>query len=332
MTAKQAQQYLLDVVERLEECYDGFELQFMGGEPLMEFTTIKEVSEWAWQYPFKRSLKQIFLVSNGTLLNDVMSEWFAANKNRICIGLSFDGTAVMQNENRSDSFSRVALNFFSSTWPKQTVKMTISPQSINGLAEGVKFLHEQGFCSVTADLAMGKNVRWSNDHLLTFSNQLHQLVDYYLASNDTKCSFSMLDIDIAKVMYKPNRWKKCACGEELVCIDCDGASYACHLFSPVAAGEKRADKSHHIHFDDDILFASDECKNCFLFPVCQGCCGMNWLCTGDVAKTDAFSCASFKIRFLIACEYRYRLAEKLGLDEDLKMIDSILTIYKQNNI
>lgn len=57
MTAKQAQQYLLDVVERLEECYDGFELQFMGGEPLMEFTTIKEVSEWAWQYPFKRSLK-----------------------------------------------------------------------------------------------------------------------------------------------------------------------------------------------------------------------------------------------------------------------------------
>ena len=109
------------------------EIQFMGGEPLLEFSLIKEVSEWLWDNGFDKGDNMLFAPTNGTLLNDEMREF--------ALGLSFDGDQVMQNTNRSDSYHKVDLKFFAATWPEQSVKMTISPSTVGHLAEGVKFLH-----------------------------------------------------------------------------------------------------------------------------------------------------------------------------------------------
>lgn len=90
-TAKRA---ILDVFD--ETGFDGVSIQFMGGEPLLAFPLIKDVSEWLWskniKYPYS-----LFAATNGTLLNEDMKVWFTANKHRISLGLSFDGDVNESN-------------------------------------------------------------------------------------------------------------------------------------------------------------------------------------------------------------------------------------------
>ena len=128
-TAKRA---ILDVFD--ETGFDGVSIQFMGGEPLLAFPLIKDVSEWLWskniKYPYS-----LFAATNGTLLNEDMKVWFTANKHRISLGLSFDGDVNTQNTNRSNSASLVDLDYFRDTWPESSVKMTISTDSLKYLCE-----------------------------------------------------------------------------------------------------------------------------------------------------------------------------------------------------
>lgn len=146
------QRLILSHAESLSDEYDSFEIHFMGGEPLLEYLLIKDISEWLWTQSFPKTLTMIYAPTNGTLLTDEIRNWASSNKDRCCLGLSFDGDSSMQNVNRSKSASKVDLKFFSSTWPKQSVKMTVSPSTVNSLADGVKYLHNNGFISVVTDL------------------------------------------------------------------------------------------------------------------------------------------------------------------------------------
>lgn len=58
-----------------------------------------------------------------------MKNWFNLNKSRIILGLSYDGTDFMQDINRSGSSKFIDKKFFLETYPKQSVKMTISKKN-----------------------------------------------------------------------------------------------------------------------------------------------------------------------------------------------------------
>jgi len=324
MTTEQAKSYLTRVVDSIDEDYDGFEVQFMGGEPLLDFPLMKDVSEWLWNESWSLPLVQIFAATNGTLLDDEKKKWFTKNKDRICLGLSFDGSRLMQNINRSGSYNDVNLSYFAKTWPNQSVKMTISPETVYHLYDGAIHLYSCGFKNLAADLALGKNVHWKQEHLITFNQQLQALADYYVANPD--CSrISFLDIDVISVLHDGGRrFKHCGCGEELVCIDCDGKEYACHLFSPVSASIQQTMESKSIDFKDYSQFASEKCRECLLINVCTRCCGMNFLCNGDIKEPAPFSCAAFRIQFAVACAMQLRLAESFGDVESQEEINKVI--------
>lgn len=321
------QRLVLSQVESLPEEYDSFEIHFMGGEPLLEFPLIREISEWLWSQSFKKILTMIYAPTNGTLLTAEIRNWASSNKDRFCLGLSFDGDSSMQNVNRSKSASKVDLKFFSSTWPKQSVKMTVSPSTVNSLADGVKYLHNNGFISVVTDLAMGKEIGWEAQHLKTLSNQLDELSKFYVQER-TNCHMSMLDIDIFGLeMPQDNTQKSCSCGEDLSCIDLNGEEYACHLFSPVALPIDRAKESQSIEFDNYHILQSKVCQKCVLNCLCNHCYGMNYICTGDVTKADPFHCAAFKIMFTANCRHQLRIAkqdnDKVAFERIRKFINLI---------
>lgn len=324
MTAENAKMYIASQIELLGELYDEFEVQFMGGEPLMVFPVIKEVSEWLWKQNFNVPLVQIFIPTNGTLLNDEMKAWFEQNKKKVCLGLSFDGNRLMQNINRSNSFAKVDLDFFLHTWPQQSVKMTVSPDTIDSLYEGVMFLYQHGLHYVTVDLAMGKRIEWTSHHLGIFAEQLQMLVDYYLC-NPKHPRISLLDVEVFLSLNENSASKKCGCGEHLVCVDCDGTTYACHLFAPITASQKQAAASRSIDFFRHEDFISMQCRECSLQPLCTQCYGMNYLCTGDVAQQFPFTCEATKIQFLIACNLQLQLAQKEGNSSKVELIEDIVS-------
>lgn len=317
--------YIERTVNNLDVSYGSFEVQFMGGEPLLAFEVIRQVSEWLWKQSFKTKLTQVFIVTNGTLLDDNMKKWFTANKDRICLGLSFDGDRIMQNMNRSNSSSLVDLSYFVLTWPEQTIKLTVSPLTLNMLYDGVTSLHASGVKKITADLAMGKNVAWNDEYLQILHEQLLRLSRYYISYPD-KHPVSLLCLDIDSVEVVPHD-KPCGCGEDLVCIDVDGKEYACHLFSPITIGEdKAAIASSTLNFVRHEDFVDEICHGCLLQATCTNCPGMNYINTGQVNRQDKFTCKANKVIFLANCEFALMKCEK---SKDYDRISYVESIVKQ---
>ena len=316
MSANKAKEYIQKQVEKLDDEYESFEVQFMGGEPLMVFPMIQEVAEWSWKQYFNKTMKMLYAPTNGTLLTSEMKPWLLANKHRFCLGLSFDGDNFMQNINRSDSFKNVDIDFFSKTWPEQSVKMTVSPQTIENLAKGVRFLFDKGFNDVVADLAMGDKAVWSKQSLVVLKEQLNILVDEYVDCPQ-KPRVSLLNLNLDDVFKLEKSEKCCSCGEHFLCVDFDGSEYACHLFSPIAGDKEKAKAGQQINFSEHSIFISDSCRQCGLVNLCNRCAGMNFLCNNNVAEPLPFHCAAFKIIFWANCRLQYLLA--------LKNKDSIMT-------
>lgn len=331
MSVSTAKRVLLDKLTSLDDGFDSIEIHFMGGEPLLEYPFIVEICEWLWNSDlYKRREIIFFAPTNGTLLNEDMKEWFSKNRERVILGLSFDGDHYMQDVNRSNSSSYVDLSFFTKIWPQQSVKMTVSPDTIGYLFEGVQYLQQRGFDNVSADLAMGDNVLWKTEHLMIFKQELSKFVEFYTKNPDTS-RFSMFGINVADIM-KPNPStpiKCCSCGESLVCIDCDGIEYGCHLFSPISIDYAKAQYARtHINFKNHSIFESASCKQCALNQFCNRCCGMNYICTGDVSKPLPFHCSAIKLIFAANCRLQLNIARDSKNEMVYKQIMSIINKLK----
>lgn len=324
-TAKRA---ILDVFD--ETGFDGVSIQFMGGEPLLAFPLIKDVSEWLWskniKYPYS-----LFAATNGTLLNEDMKVWFTANKHRISLGLSFDGDVNTQNTNRSNSASLVDLDYFRDTWPESSVKMTISTDSLKYLCENVVFLEENGFTKIKTDLAYMHG--WTKQHLVLWNEQLSLLKNYYLDSNrDMHCSLFNTPIDA--ILSEERHAKRCSCGEEMSCVDWDGTIYPCQMFAPISMDSAMYNKVKDIDFADAENFQVQECRDCVLQSCCPGCTGCSLKFNGAINRINPFYCKAFMIQIFHTLDYQLKVAEKIENEierENLKHdINKIITSLKLN--
>lgn len=324
-TAKRA---ILDVFN--ETGFDGVSIQFMGGEPLLAFPLIKDVSEWLWnrniEFPYS-----LFAATNGTLLNEDMKVWFTANKHRISLGLSFDGDVNTQNTNRSNSASLVDLDYFRDTWPESSVKMTVSTDSLKYLCENVVFLEEKGFTKIKTDLAYMHG--WTKQHLVLWNEQLSLLKKYYLDSDrDMHCSLFNTPIDA--ILSEERHAKRCSCGEEMCCVDWDGTIYPCQMFAPISMDSAMYNKVKDIDFADAENFQVQECRDCVLQSCCPGCAGCNLKFNGAINRINPFYCKAFMIQIFHTLDYQLKVAEKIENEierENLKHdINKIITSLKLN--
>lgn len=324
-TAKRA---ILDVFN--ETGFDGVSIQFMGGEPLLAFPLIKDVSEWLWnrniEFPYS-----LFAATNGTLLNEDMKVWFTANKHRISLGLSFDGDVNTQNTNRSNSASLVDLDYFRDTWPESSVKMTVSTDSLKYLCENVVFLEEKGFTKIKTDLAYMHG--WTKQHLVLWNEQLSLLKKYYLDSDrDMHCSLFNTPIDA--ILSEERHAKRCSCGEKMSCVDWDGTIYPCQMFAPISMDSAMYNKVKDIDFADAENFQVQECRDCVLQSCCPGCAGCNLKFNGAINRINPFYCKAFMIQIFHTLDYQLKVAEKIENEierENLKHdINKIITSLKLN--
>ena len=72
------------------------EIDFIGGEPLLEFDLIKEIIKYTCSK--SQEYKYIFFATtNGTFLSSEMKSWFTAHKDCFWLGLRLDGATVNGN-------------------------------------------------------------------------------------------------------------------------------------------------------------------------------------------------------------------------------------------
>lgn len=289
---------IVDYELNLDDGIDNVEIDLFGGEPLLEFETVRGLIDYCRGNDYPKNYI-FFITTNGVLLNDERKEWLRNNTDMLQMGLSLDGTKAMHDKNRNNSFDKIDLQFFKSVYGLQAVKMTVSAETLPSLAEGVIFCHEQGF-EVSCNLAYG--IDWSNpNNVSLLEGQLMALIDYYLSHPGVK-PCAMLDVNRLKSLsYTMEEYHRyCGAGYAMKAYDYDGQVYPCQHFLPISIGREKALQSLDIDFTNSVTDERNftaECKTCIIRNLCPTCYGENFAATGNIHLRDMNMCRLFKVQF-----------------------------------
>lgn len=303
-------------------------IDLFGGEPFLNFELMKRIVDYVC-HEYGTDGIHFFTTTNGTLVHGEVQKWLKAHKAIFTCGISLDGTERAHNINRSNSFSKIDIDFFLNTYPKQGVKMTISKESLPYLSESVIFLTELGF-EVGCNCAEG--IDWSDGKCgEILGEQLNLLIDYYLDHPAAK-KCSMLDAKIGILSHpNPSFHRNCGSGRYMHCYDAYGECYPCQLFAPLSVG-KKAIKLKDADLSDEVPIEKldKRCAHCYYLPICPRCEGANYASTGSRFSISDVECLHRRIIFaanakLKALEWE-RGVLKLNECEEQALIRSILKI------
>ena len=294
--------------------FDELEIDFMGGEPLMNFPLIKGIVEW-----LETGVIDVpwicFATTNGTLLTDEIKAWLREHKDAINLGASYDGNSQMQSTNRGTDKHNIDLAFFHEVWPHQALHMTISKETLPTLAEGVLDIQERGY---NVDAALAEGVDWTIDDALIYREQLCLLKNAYL-KNTALTPFNRLTRFVSVYDLPPTekvQEKWCGTGKQMATYDIDGQKYGCHMFTPIVLGKDKALLSDAVKWESPESTADDYCKSCVLRNFCPTCPGFNYKYRGQLAVRDKRWCPVILAEALTACEFQVeRIAAIDKLDE-----------------
>ena len=313
---------------------DGVEIDFIGGEPLLEFPLIKEIVYYVLDKQSK--IPFIFFAStNGTVLTTEMKRWFLENIDIFQLGLSLDGKKETHDYNRSNSFDSIDIDFFLKNYPEQGVKMTLSEYSLRHLADDIKYIHSLGFKEIEGvNLAEG-TFNWDKDEYISLLiPQLKMLVDFYVEHGDLKpCMLLNKDIDICESKIK-ERQKWCGIGIGTPFFDIDGKRYPCSFITPMTFSQNELNVIIQTNFSNEKLFIDDECfNNCYIYPICPTCAGANYMINKCFNKRNKSKCRIQKLTALFIADLQAkRLVKSGGLfgsnKDDTKLYYTIEAIKK----
>lgn len=310
------------------EKFDEIQVDFMGGEPLMNFPLIKEVVEWleggGIDVPWI-----CFASTNGTLIDYPMKKWLKQHKRYMVLGASYDGTGLMQSKNRGTDMFDIDLPFFHELWPEQTFQMTISKNTLPYLAEGVLYVQRKGY-EINASLAQG--VDWTKEDAQQYRRQLTILKQVYL--NDTKLSpLNRLTKYVDVFNLAPSERKQihvCGSGLNMVTYDIDGRRYGCHMFTPIVLGKGKGVGVDDVEWEKPGLMADPFCETCVLRRFCPTCPGFNYKYRGDFSIRDKRWCSMVLAEAMTACEFqieRIAMMDSMSV-EDAEHAQTAITAYK----
>ena len=307
--------------------FDELQIDFMGGEPLMNFPLIKEIVEWLEGDVI--SVPWIcFATTNATLLTDEIKAWLREHKNSFTLGASYDGTSKMQSTNRGTDKYNIDLAFFHELWPSQALHVTISKETLPTLAEGVLDMQARGY---TVEAALAEGVDWTIDDAVVYREQLSILKDAYL-KNPALTPFNRLSrpvnvFDLPATERRQEKW--CGTGKGMATYDIDGKKYGCHMFTPIVCGDK-ALLADAVEWDSPESNADDYCKSCVLRGFCPTCPGFNYKYRGHIAIRDKCWCPMVLAEAMTACEFqveRIAAIDKLDL-KDAQHGQAVLEAYQ----
>lgn len=288
------------ITRSFAEEYDADFLEFdlHGGEIALVFNYIKEICDWTWNRKWNKPYV-FHATTNGTLIHGQIQKWFKENAQRFNLGLSLDGNKMMHDINRSKSYDSIDLNFFHDTYPEQPVKMTISPQSLPYLFNGIIDIYKKGF-NVSANLAYGPD--WNKQELKRiYYEELLKLVGWYLEHPQIPvCSllsdrgFDYIGYIISN-NYSQTHRKWCGVGENLKCFSVEGYESPCQMFNPSSFNTRNTQK---IDLDFSTISLDNVCSACPILPICPTCYGKNFIRNLKLIKKPDEMCDFVKIESL----------------------------------
>ncbi len=289
------------------------DIAFFGGEPLLNFTLMKEVVQYA-QKRGEESCKEFGfnITTNASLLNNEMITFLKENKIKPLI--SFDGPKEIQDTQRP--FKNGKRSSYDVIAPKIKKLLEILPDSqcrativgSTNLLAVDKALSEIGFRSkyltaVSWPLFNNNDTPLPNRDLAGMFNRAEAEAQDLLTGikernlerlNGLKDS-GVLFFSLEGFVNGQKRFFPCGAGRSHMAVSCSGDVYLCHRF--VGSKAHRLGNIFSGDLDRDIYQTSalqfqDECKNCFAKYLCAGGCYHDNLgTTGSIFEPNKDMCA-----------------------------------------
>ncbi len=303
------------------------ELDFFGGEPLMNYDVVKKLVEYGRKRE-KECGKHIrfTMTTNGTLLDDESIEFL--NKEMSNIVLSVDGRRSVND------FMRPAANgdgTYDAIIPmyKKLVKDRKGDWYVRGtftsknldFCEDVMALADEGFQNISVEpvvLDADDEFAIKEEHLPTIFAEYDKLADSMIKLNREGRGFTffhfMIDLDAGPCVYK--RTKGCGSGCEYVSVTPDGSVYPCHQFAemePFKMGSVYGTELNGdiaAQFCHNNIITNETCSKCFAKYFCGGgCAANNHKYSGGITKPYEIGCILEKKR--VECAIAVKVAKLL---------------------
>jgi len=319
------------IFENIPLGLDGVAINFIGGEPLLEFELIQQIYEYA---SLKEGDKLFFATTNGTIRHKKMKKWFYQHRENFVLGLSLDGKPLTHNHNRNNSFSKIDIDFFLKTWPHQGIKMTLSEFSLNHLAEDIIFLHSLGFKEIRGVNIFEGNFDWSASKFIeALIPQLEKLVEFYVENDKLEIN-QMLgrSLEICEIRDSSKKW--CGIGSGAIFFDTDGTKLPCPFVTPMTFSKEELENIGKTDFYNENNFIDDDCfLNCYIYPICPNCAGANYLTQKSFKMRDKSKCKLQKLITLYVAElFARRIVKNPNSFDEARLYHLINAIKKIKTI
>ena len=293
------------------------EIDFFGGEPLMNMTTVKAVVEYARSLEASTGKTFSFtMTTNCLLLNEENRKWL--NDNMYNVVLSIDGrreihNAVRKTPNGADAFDVIlnnALEFRKIRGDKSYyVRGTFTAKNLD-FCEDVLYLNDCGFDQISMEPVVTDlpDLQIRKEHLPRIFEEYEKLAAAYIDRRRTEDKWFnffhfMYDLEGGPCVIK--RLTGCGSGCEYLAVTPRGDIYPCHQFAerkPYKMGNVLEGTGYDMSvseiFAGNIVTNKPDCTNCPAKYYCSGGCVANNLnFAGDMNKPYDISCAMMKKRF-----------------------------------
>ena len=305
------------------------EIDYFGGEPLMNFDVVKEITEYAKAEGEKYGKNFRFTVTtNGILLNDEIKEYI--NENMSNVVLSIDGTKETNDRMRyrvdgSGSYDTIVPKFQdlaqSRNQDRYYVRGTFTAYNVD-FAKDVIHLADLGFKQTSVEPVVApetEDYALTKEHIPAVFKEYEKLAEEYVKRYKEGNWFNffhfMIDLDQGPCVVK--RLSGCGAGHEYLAVAPNGDIYPCHQFvgnSDFLMGnvsEGKIDENIKNYFEKSNIYTKEKCRNCFAKFYCSGGCSANaWNFNGDINKPYELACEFEKKR--VECAIAIEAVKKLG--------------------
>ena len=305
------------------------EVDFFGGEPLMNFQVVKDLVAYARSIEKEKGKNFRFtLTTNGVLVDDDVIQW--ANRECSNVVLSLDGRKEVHDRFRVDyagrgSYDQIVPKFQELVRQRGNkdyyMRGTFTHANPDFLKD-IQTMLDLGFNELSMEpvvCAADDPSALTEDDLPIVMEQYEKLADLMLQRDKEGRPFTfyhyMIDLTGGPCIYK--RISGCGSGTEYMAVTPWGDLYPCHQF----VGEERfclgniwegvTNREIQNEFACCNVYAHPECRDCWARLYCSGGCAANaYHATGSVTGVYEYGCKLFRKR--MECAIRVAVARALG--------------------
>ena len=325
----------LDFLVKNSGTRKNLEVDFFGGEPLVNFDVVKQLVKYARSIEKETGKHFRFtLTTNGMLLDDDVIDFLNKEMNNVV--LSLDGRKEINDAKRKkingegsyDIIVPKFQNFVEKRGNKEYYMRGTFTRNNLDFTKDIFHMADLGFKELSMEpvvSSLDTDYALKEEDLDTIFEQYEILAKEMIKRRKQGNPFTfyhyMIDLSGGPCIYK--RITGCGSGTEYLAVTPTGDFYPCHQFvgdEKFLMGNVRDGVTNTELRDEFKLcnaYSRKECKDCWAKLYCSGGCSANaYHATGSINNVYEYGCKLFKKR--IECAIMVKIAEAMEESEEVE--------------